>query len=338
MALLAAEGRLSLAEAVARYVPELRGTPWAERATVRDLLANRSRLPLLDRTESPGDDATLAGVVAELAGREATEAFWSYTNAGWCVAGRVLEIVTGLPWETALRVVVLAPLRLDKAVFAGEPVNEPRATGHAGTAPLDPWSPPALAPAGSTVLATADDLLRLAAAHLDLPALAPLRQVYAEPHLRAWLDAWCLGWARFDWADGPVWGWDGLLPGHRSVLRFDPARRTAIVLLTNSDGGRALYRSLFRELAGMPELRLDPAPGAADVERLAGTYAWPDRVFTATVKGDALVLEGDGRRLEALPLDARTFLVDPKDPDNPTVTFGEDVLYVMLWGLPRTLR
>jgi hypothetical protein len=43
-----------------------------------------------------------------------------------------------------------------------------------------------------------------------------------------------------------------------------------------------------------------------------------------------------------LPLDERSFVVDPMDPDNPTVTFGvfdaaerPRVLYVMLWGLPR---
>jgi len=45
---------------------------------------------------------------------------------------------------------------------------------------------------------------------------------------------------------------------------------------------------------------------------------------------------------EALPLDEHAFVVDPTDPDNPTVTFGDfdaagrpHVLYVMLWGLPR---
>jgi len=43
-----------------------------------------------------------------------------------------------------------------------------------------------------------------------------------------------------------------------------------------------------------------------------------------------------------LPIDEGTLLVDPKDPDNPTVTFGAfdaggrpGVLYEMLWGLPR---
>ena len=39
-------GRLSLDDSVAAHVPELRGAGWAARATVRDVLANRSRLPL----------------------------------------------------------------------------------------------------------------------------------------------------------------------------------------------------------------------------------------------------------------------------------------------------
>ena len=49
----------------------------------------------------------------------------------------------------------------------------------------------------------------------------------------------------------------------------------------------------------------------------------------------------EGER-EALPVDERTFLVDAAEPDNPTITFGAfdaagrpQVLYIMLWGLPR---
>jgi CubicO group peptidase (beta-lactamase class C family) len=51
VARLAEDGRLSLDNPVAAYVPELRAAPWAERATVRDLLANRSGLPLRVRLE-----------------------------------------------------------------------------------------------------------------------------------------------------------------------------------------------------------------------------------------------------------------------------------------------
>ena len=44
----------------------------------------------------------------------------------------------------------------------------------------------------------------------------------------------------------------------------------------------------------------------------------------------------------AMPIDGRAFLVDPCDPDGPTVKFGAfdsagrpHVLYDVLWGLPR---
>ncbi len=46
VAYLAEAGRLSLDDPVVAHVPELRAEGWAERATLRDLLANRSGLPL----------------------------------------------------------------------------------------------------------------------------------------------------------------------------------------------------------------------------------------------------------------------------------------------------
>jgi hypothetical protein len=53
-------------------------------------------------------------------------------------------------------------------------------------------------------------------------------------------------------------------------------------------------------------------------------------------------MNDEGDEAELRRLDERTFLVDPMDPDNPTVTFGvfdasgrPRVLYIMLWGLPR---
>jgi CubicO group peptidase (beta-lactamase class C family) len=281
----------------------------------------------------------LSRFAAEVAAGERTSEFWSYSNAGWCLLGRVLETTTGRVWEDAMRAEVLTPLGLEQTTFVTAPVAEPRARGHRGSQPVEQWAPRWLAPAGSTVLSTVGDLLRLAEVHLADETLAPLRETHAEVRIYSWLDGWCLGWARFDWPDGHVWGWDGLLRGHRAILRLDPERRSAVVLLTNGDEGRALYRSLFAELTAMPPLRLLPSPGAAgDLAGFAGEYGWPDRRWTVSVAGDALLLEGDGETLEALPLEERVFLVDAEDPDNPTVTFSDDVLYVMVWGLPRIRR
>jgi hypothetical protein len=230
---------------------------------------------------------------------------------------------------------------------------ERRASGHRveadGPVPVEPLATRAYGPAGASVVSTVPDLLRFAAVHLRDPSLAALREVHADVSIYGWLDAWCLGWARFDWGNGPVWGWDGLLSGERSVLRILPEQQAAVVLMTNGSTGRAMYRSLFAELMdplfgiGMRAQPLDPSPGSAgDLSRFAGVYAWPDRrVDVTATEGDLLIREGDAAQ-EALPLDDRSFVVDPSDPDTPTVTFGAfdgagrpQVLYVMLWGLPR---
>lgn len=128
-----------------------------------------------------------------------------------------------------------------------------------------------------------------------------------------------------------------------------PDHQAAIVLMTNSDTGRAMYRSLFADLmksfvgVDMPPLGLAAAPDAVgDLSRFAGVYAWPDRRVEVAAAGHRLLITDDRGTREALPLDERTFLVDAEDPDNPTVTFDAydeagrpGVLYLMLWGLPR---
>jgi CubicO group peptidase (beta-lactamase class C family) len=355
VARLAEAGRLALDDPVCRHVPELRGIGWAERASVRDLLANRSGLPLRaelefgfdNRTDS--DDAALSRLVGDLAATAPGPGYWSYTNVGWCVLGRVIETVTGVSWEDAVRRHVLDEAGMSATSFALGRIRQRRASGHEVTGdvavPVEPLTARAYGPAGTTIVSTVTDLLRFAAVHLGDPSLAVLSAVHAQITIHGWLDAWCLGWARFDWSGGQVWGWDGLINGERSVLRIMPDQQAAVVLMTNASTGRAMYRSLFAELMPalfgirVPPLRLDASPGAAGrLSRFAGRYAWPDRQVDVTATGDGLVI---GKTV-ALPLDERTFLLDAADPDNPTLTFGSfdgtgrpQVLYLMLWGLPR---
>jgi len=198
-------------------------------------------------------------------------------------------------------------------------------------------------------VSTVADLLRFAAMHLEDPSLAALRVVHAKVPIYGWLDSWCLGWARFDWEGGPVWGWDGVVSGERSVLRIIPEHQAAVVLMTNASTGRAMYRSLFADLMpslvgiSVSPLRLEASPGAAgELSRFAGVYGWPDRRIEVAAAASRILMRSGEGETEALPLDERTFLVDAVDPDSPTVTFGAHdadgrprVLYDILWGLPR---
>jgi CubicO group peptidase (beta-lactamase class C family) len=354
-----AAGRLSLDDLVAVHVPELRGSSWAQRATLRDLLANRSGLPLraglefgfADRADRDG--GALSRLVADAAAGGRASGFWSYSNVGWCVLGRAIETAAGTCWEEAMRRYLLDEAGMSQTAFVTAGSPERRARGHEVTAdgpvPVAPLTARAYGPAGTTAVTTVTDLLRFAGLHLQDPALAALRAVHADVRICGWLDSWCLGWAWFGWQDGQVWGWDGLIDGERSVLRIMAGKQAAAVLLTNASTGRAMYRSLFTELMpplcgiSVPPLRLDPSPGAAgDLSRFAGVYGWPDRQVDVTATADGLLISSRDGQTEAFALDKRTFLTDPADPDNPTVTFGAfdaagqpAVLYDMLWGLPR---
>lgn len=358
IARLADAGRLSLDDPVAAHVPELRSSRWARGVALRDLLANRSGLALRadlefgfsDRRDE--DSGALSRLAADVPAELPSARFWSYTNVGWCLLGRVIETATGAAWEEAMRR-YLAGSGMRETAFATDGVTKRRASGHEvtveGPVPVDPLVARAYGPAGASAVSTVTDLLRFAALHLGDSSLALLRAKHAEVSIYGWLDAWCLGWARFDWEGSRVWGWDSLVNGERSVLRIMPEQQAAAVLMTNASTGRAMYRSLFAELMeplfeiSVPPLRLDASPGAAgDLSRFAGVYAWPDRRVEVAVSGSHLLITSDHDEAEAFPLDERTFLVDAKDPDNPTVTFGAFdaagrpwVLYVMLWGLPR---
>jgi CubicO group peptidase (beta-lactamase class C family) len=356
---LAEAGRLSLDDPVSAHVPELRAGGWAGRATLRDLLANRSRLALRAGLEfgfddrKDHDDGALSRLVADAAAGGPAGDFWSYTNVGWCVLGRAIETTAGAAWEQAMRRHLFDRAGMGETAFVTGGALKGRAVGHKVTAdgpvPVAPLTARAYGPAGTSVVTTVTDLLRFAAVHLQDPSLASLRTVHAEVSIYGWLDSWCLGWARFDWAGGAVWGWDGLVDGERSVLRIVPEQRAAVVLMTNSSTGRAMYRSLFADLMAslcgisVPPLRLDPVPEVAGgLSRFAGVYAWPDRQVEVTATANGLLISSEDGQAETLPLDERTFLTDPADPDNPAVTFGAfdaagrpRVLYDMLWGLPR---
>ena len=219
-----------------------------------------------------------------------------------------------------------------------------------GVLRAEPWTPRALGPAGSTLLSTVTDVLRFARTHLDDPSLEVLRASEQEIRIHAWFDAWCLGWARFDWGGGRVWLPDlakwtarrspaGAGTSRRGRPAFQLRHRASPIPIDLSPG----HGGLLRHRGSTASTRTVGRCGGGKLSRFAGVYAWPDRRWDVTATRDSLLLYRGGRTIEALPLDDHTFLIDRGDPDTPTATFaGFDdegrpaVVYDMLWGLPRT--
>ncbi|BCJ28848.1 serine hydrolase domain-containing protein [Actinocatenispora sera] len=300
------EGRLELDATVRSYLPEFRiaDEDAAAAITVRQLLCHVAGFEGDIFTDTGrGDDcvekyvATLADVPQLFAPGE----MFSYNNAGFCVLGRVVEVLRGKPYEQCLREQLITPLGLTHTAHGPhEAIMYRAAVGHIPPAPdADPvpapvWAlAPSNAPAGSMLTMRARDLLGFARMHLSdgagpdgtsVLSAASARAMRARqvelPELGLMGDAWGLGFELFDFPGGPVIGHDGGTIGQNAFLRIVPDRNVAVSLLTNGGNPMPLYTELvgtvLRELAGV-ELPAMPVPAdeppAVDASRYLGTYS-----------------------------------------------------------------
>ena len=159
---LVEQGKIRLDAKVRQYLPDFKvAEPDASaNATVQQLLTHMGGWDgdlFIDTGD--GDDALAKGVAA-LADREQMAplgAVWSYNNAGFSVAGRLIEVVMGKPFEAQIKELVFAPLGMQHSFIGPKDVMIHRfAAGHAATPDGPkvqvPWAIPRFAhPAGGIV-------------------------------------------------------------------------------------------------------------------------------------------------------------------------------------------
>jgi CubicO group peptidase (beta-lactamase class C family) len=261
------DGALDLDVPVATYLPDLKlaDARAREAITLRQLLTHQSGL-YGDYYDDfgMGDDALARCVASYHTLRQLTAPgeLWAYCSSGFMLAGRVAEVVTGQPFETAMRERLFAPLGLDRSFFfAQEAIVYPTAAGHALKAPGGDEHevtrryllPRNVAPAGG-VISDADDLLTFAAFSMGDGAwngrriLSPAAlEAMLTPQVRAanYPAAGFAEWGGLGWAVRAIDGvkvveHGGSLSGFQVKLKFIPAQRFAIAILTNSGRGGVL--------------------------------------------------------------------------------------------------
>ncbi len=127
------EGKLSLDEPAAKWLPELgkmklaSGQPPARPITLRDLMSHTSGLAFPPRKATDGAHS-LKGYVAELVRAPlAFEPGSAYQYGfGITVAGRIAEIVSGKPFDMLLHERVLTPLGMKETSFHPDARQRPR--------------------------------------------------------------------------------------------------------------------------------------------------------------------------------------------------------------------
>lgn len=129
--MLAEEGKLGISERVEKYIPEFKGQKGGSRpVTLRDLLTHTSGLP----TQPPKEIADLYAKM-NLPLAEAVKIYgkvpldfepgtkWQYSNMGIDTLGRIIEVVSGQPFEKFLAERIFAPLEM-KDTFIFPPADK----------------------------------------------------------------------------------------------------------------------------------------------------------------------------------------------------------------------
>ncbi|XYH95152.1 serine hydrolase domain-containing protein [Sorangium sp. So ce1128] len=253
--MLRAEGRLSLDDAVSRYVD---GVPRGEQITVRQILNHTSGL--FDFTESdtfwaaalddPAHTWTPAELIEIVASNppyfEPGEGF-AYSNTNYIIAGLLIEAASGEPISELLRTRVLEPAELAHTYLDGaEPALPGLVHGYGRsrgelvdtTSAVDPSA----AGTAGALVSTTSDLTSFYRKLLDGTLLGPAE--LAE--MTTWVDAplgevngYGLGLSRRESSLGVQYGHDGSIWGFTSSSYYAIDSDASITVLVNLESGDA---------------------------------------------------------------------------------------------------
>jgi CubicO group peptidase (beta-lactamase class C family) len=319
---LVEDGNVDLDAPVRRYVPELklRDRDVAERVTVLQLLNHTAGWDgdFFEDT-GEGDDALARYVERMVSLKQLTPpgSIASYNNASLSLAGRIIEKITGVVYERAVKDLVLDPVGMTMTMFFTNDIMSRRfVVGHRretdGTIRvLRPWAMHRSGNAMGGLSATAPDQIRWARFHIDRgrtvdgeqvvasELIERMQQATAEMPGSALGDAVGISWLLSEAGGEKVVAHGGSTTGQYAGFAMVPARRFAVVSLTNAEPNGPLFNRRIKEWALETYLGIvepDPIHEPRSAEALAdyaGSYETVAELMTITVEGDHLVMDGE---------------------------------------------
>lgn len=356
---LVEQGKLDLKAPVRKYLPEFR---------VKDDAASRDVTVWNLLTHSPGWEGQVSGpergedtlrnfvatVMPDLMQVAPPEAAWSYNNAAYSTAGRVIEIANGTSINRAMRELVFTPLGLEHAgTTAGDFIVNRFAAGHVnrGDAPpalTRPYTHATSVTSGGIGLCIAD-LMAYAKFHLGDGTNAKGERILSRASLdlmktpqlekQSTDDAIGLGWHIRRVGGVRVAGQGGTAGGHILVLSVVPERNFAIGILTNAQNGWRLIQDVEREALrayhgivyaknqaiahrGLVETlpNVEPLAVQPDLKPYVGRYQRPMNAIDVRVERGTLVVQEIPNSGDPRPVMPIAFF----GPDRAVITGGND--------------
>lgn len=229
-------GALSLSTPVGNVLPPLRGVP----LTVEQLATHTSGLPrspigmLAEMGNSdPYSTVTADQVIEAAAGAKLIRPeHLRYSNLGMSLLALIAQAVAGADDYDRLVSPIAECLGMPDTKATLTPADRQHlASGHSRRGkPARDWNLTGMAGCGA-LRSTATDMLTFLRAQLDVatPAIEFSQRIrFSQGRHRI-----ALGWFMMDRADNPVYWHNGATGGYRCFVAFNPARRSAVVTLTN---------------------------------------------------------------------------------------------------------
>ncbi|MHB8507256.1 MAG: serine hydrolase domain-containing protein [Candidatus Dormibacteria bacterium] len=348
--------KVALDDPVRKHLPglKLRDESAARRVTILQLM-NHTAGWNGDYFEDTGDgDDALARYVRKM--RKLRQLFppgsepASYNNAAVALAGRVIEKVTGLTYEQAIKDLVLDPVGLEHSFFGLNDVMTRRfVAGHSEEGGkvqvVRPWKMMRASNPMGGLVSTAGDQVKWARFHLGDGRAGDGKRVLRRRTLElmrkptarlpvALGDNVGISWLMRDIGGVQMVGHGGTTPGQLSAFQMVPERDFAITILTNASAGGELHRGILRWAleAYLGVIQAEPEPlrlGARELKPYAGRYKTDGGVLVLKVSNDHLdvTMVLDQKTLTQLKESGRE--APPAQPPIPIKLLPADVFVVI---------
>jgi CubicO group peptidase (beta-lactamase class C family) len=314
--MLAEAGKLDLDIPIRTYLPTFRlaDEQTAATATLRHLFTHCAGwVGDFFINTGRGEDALqrYADLMIELSQEFPLGEAWAYNNAGFSLAGLVIQEVSGKAYEQVVREMILEPLGMEMSFFFPEDVIVHRTvSGHytpeEGEAKIaQPWALNRSANPAGGIVANAKDQLRYARFHLGDGSAPDGKRLLSSAAIRAMQETQRKS-ASLAQEVGISWlirymgglrtvGHGGATTGQFSAFEMVPSHDFALILTTNGSRGRLFNSAMVKRAL---EVFLDvqiPAPHVVKLDAAAlapypGEYRAALANVTITAQDGGLVL------------------------------------------------
>ena len=355
---LVEQGKIDLRAPVRKYLPDfkVRDETVARDVTIWNLLTHSGGWEGQIAGPERGEDTLrnfVVTVMADVMQVAPPAAAWSYNNAGYSLAGRVIEVVHNSSINRAMRDLVFTPLALAHAgTTAGDFIVNRFASGHVNRGPdtspalIRPYVHATSVTSGGIGVCIAD-LMTYAKFHLGDGTNAKGERILSRASLELMQtpqlekqstdDAIGLGWHIRRVGNTRIAGQGGTAGGHILVLSIVPERNFAIGILTNVQTGWRLIQEVEREALrsyhgivyarnqaiahrGLVETlpNVEPLATQPDPRPYLGQYQRPMNTVDVRVENGKLIVQEKPNDGEARPTMPIAFF----GPDRAVITDG----------------